>query len=494
MFLWCFYYLGSQACKEEYRLVNSKPFHKARLALAEPTVQSILSEPGFDTMEAKNLNEALVGASVFSQVTANTITQRPLPYDAFGNPLVPFIETLNTKSNALDRLLNRTGWLQVPPGWDADFSSYSGPSLYQNYSWTEFGPIDNGNLTYDNSHQYLGKLNFVSQYMFINCSLPERRLLAAFPNGTLAYSETSVNFTNNDRGLDAAGRPTLPQQFELWGRWNSTTIDYQSGLTVPTNGSIVSVCNITKSIVDVESTCVVKGCTAKKMRYNKANPSPSPVTPFDDVAFAEKFFNYLLQSTGPPVELTPGDYSASTDISAMIDLGSVMESFRAGSDGTDDGYIIQGSAIKLSRLVNTYYMASVSLYGDCIVALSNCTQFHGKGAVYNPQYLLSIPWIVVDFISCFILLAAAFFAYWLRTRTLAPDIFGYVSSLTRENPHFNIPTENGSTLSGMERARLLANVKLKIGGYSAQGLPRVVVSHVANGYEAEALKKEGKYA
>jgi hypothetical protein len=80
-------------------------------------------------------------------------------------------------------------------------------------------------------------------------------------------------------------------------------------------------------------------------------------------------------------------------------------------------------------------------------------------------------------------------------RTIAPDIFGYISSLTRENPHFALATEKGSALSGLERARLLGNVKIKIGEYTHEdGLPRVVVSHVTEGVDVGTLKKEGRYA
>jgi hypothetical protein len=66
-----------------------------------------------------------------------------------------------------------------------------------------------------------------------------------------------------------------------------------------------------------------------------------------------------------------------------------------------------------------------------------------KGALYAPQYRLSIPLVIVDLISCKILLAAALASMWLRKNTRALDIFGYVSSLTRNDPHLNL-LEGGS--------------------------------------------------
>lgn len=86
---------------------------------------------------------------------------------------------------------------------------------------------------------------------------------------------------------------------------------------------------------------------------------------------------------------------------------------------------------------------------------------HMKGAPYQPQYRLNWVWMVLDYIGCVVLLVAASVAVWLRKRTLAPDIFGYVSSLTRENPMIDLPA-GGSTLSGLDRARMMKGIKVKI--------------------------------
>lgn len=44
----------------------------------------------------------------------------------------------------------------------------------------------------------------------------------------------------------------------------------------------------------------------------------------------------------------------------------------------------------------------------------------------------------------------------------APDMMGYVSSFTYNNPYMSVPT-GGESLGAMERARLLRDVKVKIG-------------------------------
>jgi hypothetical protein len=55
---------------------------------------------------------------------------------------------------------------------------------------------------------------------------------------------------------------------------------------------------------------------------------------------------------------------------------------------------------------------------------------------------------------------------------VAPDILGYVSSMTIENPYTSIPgvpLGSGSTLNGLERSKLLRNVRVRIGDVREAG-------------------------
>lgn len=499
LFLWCFYYLGSQACKLEYALADSRPFHKTGLAMLNPDVLSGLSPGVLDNptrdKALQSMSRALISAS------ANTDSQRAqTPYDNNGNPRVPVIEMIPTKSfNSIRNLTNPTHWLDVLPLAEQQYAGYSGPVVYQKFDINEYSD-DKWDRLYDSTHQYLGKVNLTAQYFLFQCGLPKNHSINDFPDGTLPGTEASVNMTANDRAVNSNGEPTLPKQFNLWSRW---TANYQAG---PTNGSVLSICNLTMSMVDVQATCLANGCSAKKVRYNPAHTVSRVITPFDNDTFATNFFDSLLQSMGPPLEQIKGDVQFSTQISSLLNVNSWFNGPYQDPSYPDFQYSLELAssvvAASLTHLVNTYYSASQAYQHDCsaydgtIKSFdSNCTFWISNGASYNRQYLLSIPWIIVDFASCLVLLGASIFAYWLRTRTLAPDIFGYVSSFTRENPHFDLPTENGSTLSGLERARLLSDVRIKIGEFRLDdGVPRIVVSHGVEGYEAVGLTKVGKYA
>ena len=67
----------------------------------------------------------------------------------------------------------------------------------------------------------------------------------------------------------------------------------------------------------------------------------------------------------------------------------------------------------------------------------------------------------MDFIACNIIFLAALALLYLRKQITAPDIFGYVSSLTRHSPYMSLP-DTGTTLSGLKRAGLMKHVKVRI--------------------------------
>ncbi|KAK5089360.1 hypothetical protein LTR70_007093 [Exophiala xenobiotica] len=81
-----------------------------------------------------------------------------------------------------------------------------------------------------------------------------------------------------------------------------------------------------------------------------------------------------------------------------------------------------------------------------------------KISVYNANYV----WITVLLIVSVILLLCALASLALRIFTIAPDILGFVSSLTRDSPYFESLSPGGSLLDGEQRARKLRSLKVQI--------------------------------
>ncbi|RAR00722.1 hypothetical protein DDE82_007094 [Stemphylium lycopersici] len=70
---------------------------------------------------------------------------------------------------------------------------------------------------------------------------------------------------------------------------------------------------------------------------------------------------------------------------------------------------------------------------------------------YNPA------WLALLFVASSITLATGIVALVLKRKTLGPEMFGFVTSMTYENPWVKVP-DGGTMLDAMERARLLKDV------------------------------------
>jgi hypothetical protein len=493
VFVWSFYYLGSQACKLEYRLTVALPRSKMGLAWPKADYPSkLISGSGIDgKLLVQNMNENLISTAYYTEVSRKDHK----PYDLWGNPLVPVIEDVP--------FLSQDDWSRVDSPEHASYAAYAGPELYTRSLWSQWG-FPNPGFGYDSSHQYLGEFIFSTNYTLVSCDPPKLDKFELFPNETLPGADTAIRLVESDRLRDANGRPTSPRQLELWGRWNVGLADANAA-AMP-NGSVVSLCHLTQSFIEAKTICDIPGCSSRDVRYSPLHNGTVASTPFDDDAFAAYFFDNLLNATGPPQVRESEIIKSPTTVSWLIGLSNaVMTSYEQGSaNATFGGDTVNGiasTARGLTKLINTYYAASQNHANSCASGDDKqfpefCAYTTVKGAIYDPQFLLSIPWAIIDFLSCLVLFLAAVFSFWLRRKTLAPDIFGFVSSLTRENPHFALETGDGSTLSGLERARLLGKVKVKIGDVAGdrEEVGRIGLSHVADGYEAKRLQKERKYA
>jgi hypothetical protein len=89
------------------------------------------------------------------------------------------------------------------------------------------------------------------------------------------------------------------------------------------------------------------------------------------------------------------------------------------------------------------------------------------------QYVCHIWYAIITITISLFLVAAALVALVLSILTKAPDTLGYVSTAARDNPH--VTTQVASHLDGLEAARLLQNVRIRIGDVNSTA----EVGHVA---------------
>jgi hypothetical protein len=86
----------------------------------------------------------------------------------------------------------------------------------------------------------------------------------------------------------------------------------------------------------------------------------------------------------------------------------------------------------------------------------------GRKTTRREIFVCNFAWVALLLSSSTIILITGSIALVLKRKTLGPEMFGFVSSMTYENPWVKIP-KGGTMLDAMERTRLLKDVDVYIG-------------------------------
>ncbi|KAH8706100.1 hypothetical protein GQ44DRAFT_819031 [Phaeosphaeriaceae sp. PMI808] len=83
-------------------------------------------------------------------------------------------------------------------------------------------------------------------------------------------------------------------------------------------------------------------------------------------------------------------------------------------------------------------------------------------SISRAVYKANIPWCLTLLFTTSVLIVLGILNLILSWLTIAPDLFSYAASMTRDNPYTNNPN-GGSALGGTERSRLLKKLRVQIG-------------------------------
>jgi hypothetical protein len=437
VFTWSWYYLGSQAVSREYVFQVSSSYYNTRIFYQSTETPSI-----FQNLSSLTSPDVITANSIYN-VNYNSATGTGAS-DIYGSAVIPMI---NQPSDSGFGAPGKGGWRSVPSSHSAQkkadtdvvYSSYIGVPIYgANSQWAGPG--------------WIGNYRINASYIYANCSKLDVHPAENFPSGAIPTLPTAFNITNQTR-----------DGYTILDVWNRAS-----------NSSIHSSCLLETHWVELQSSCDAVYCQVEKIRPTPGREIPSPSTPFTNLSVGQRFFEELVLAGGVPAPETVTD--------GVIYLNSGLEySEGTWSNWYDSQSTAQSLSTGISQMFNTYLAASQPQdaywyleyeYMAQLVSgkVQNVTWPTGPihGALYNPTYVLSIPWIVVDLVTCMILLGGALASFWLRTRTTAPDCFGYVSSMSMDHPDIHMP-QGASTMSGVERARAMKGVKVKIAALGADG-------------------------
>lgn len=465
VFLWCFYYLGSQASKREYAYAASHTYR-----------------PMLGLYPATRMDDFLNDFEYYSEQMNRDFLTYLTTYDDLGKlPTYGIDKDSNTLLPNPSRppyyLLNQNGTVNVTkpvkihPSQASYLTDFGRPLYYQeSYTYTD---NDNKTTTYNywDDGRLMGDYTLYTSYIKFDCWSLDIFAADQFPMGLQGPRLLSINITSLVNSTQNASNHS-PQRIELWRRWDSDTnmTDYYGNtITAPNigganGGAIRTMCDIFEPRIKADVHCTETACLVTKMSSQAVSPNSLETTIFSNVTFANIFFNSMLSSEVAPKAKDLANAGQIASYFAVSDDVIVNASTNSLDPETKQETLDSQTSI-LEMMINTYLNLGerqVQPFEANVTDPAGFEQVRFIGAPWEPHYAVFWQWIAIDYVSGLLLLAAAFASFWLRRRTLIPDIFGFVSSLTRDNPHFPVLPAS-STLDGITRTRAMRNVRVRIG-------------------------------
>ncbi|ETI26582.1 hypothetical protein G647_03360 [Cladophialophora carrionii CBS 160.54] len=485
IFVWSWYYVGSQATTREYSYRDSDSHTTQLVAFLDSKAVSPFSGDEINKQHTSPVKTTDMTAryhmySSFTAGTQKTNVQGAKSVqgaDIYGATLTPWYGPPRGSPDGWRNLdFDDDNWLEISHMSDQPVMSSIGTSLY----WRNLSASEPDVWT---PQKMVGSFYYEVSNFQANCTAPFLSTKEK-PRGAVAGLSTTMNMTA--MGPDS----TKPRELYFWHWVNDTH-------------SLTSTCEMTNVTLQIDALCTAATCKPTRVRHI----STSPRTLLDSDVFATSFFNSMLLACGMPQH--EGDFSTFDNDNGLVDLKNQLEENELHDPATLATAQAEAQfplSMAITRFMNTYFRSSQMLrYEHDIqndLSVSGSIELNDNpdfaflamnGAIYNPQYWLSWPWLAMDIVSNLVLLVAAICAFWLRKHTLAPDIFGFVSSLTRDNPHLHLP-EGGSTLSGVERSRAMTLVKVKIADVGEDAnVGRVALTRIDGSEQVKDLEKGKTY-
>ncbi|KAK5946706.1 hypothetical protein PMZ80_000849 [Knufia obscura] len=250
------------------------------------------------------------------------------------------------------------------------------------------------------------------------------------------------------------------------------------------NAGWIAAYNCTMGNYHVESDilCTNSDCHVRRVRPSKNASWSTRGWPFPNNSTLLSYYllTWLGTATGQqhPSSISPIDfYVSGSDTPFIASIGSAAEI-------SYDNVTGEQFAKRLQSLVNTGWQlgyqnqatAQKPPDNETALALStnpSTSSLYDGGVGYTTTattgtttsrhdiFIANKAWVTVTVIVAFILLFCGIASMIFKYGSRSPDILGFVSSMTRDNPNFEqIP--GGGKLDGLQRARVLRHVRVQI--------------------------------
>ncbi|KAF2759790.1 hypothetical protein EJ05DRAFT_484697 [Pseudovirgaria hyperparasitica] len=441
--------------------------------------------------------------------------------DLWGNPRIPRIDTL------VNVTADNNGWLPVPdvltPG---QYSALVGipvagvlpvdeVDLEVTSSYLEFSCPWQGKLPYSGNETLpLGRiwgLNGTTRRIGENVfgDALKGTQTTFFLDTDTPFTDARLNGINYDADVPEYNFPFDKDEPSLR---DPRTITFGSRYWPPNETesyTILRWCTVTARYVDVVFRCDKGSCLANKMRkaekYSKRNNN---ITVLDWNTTTTNLFEQLPRSHGS-VQFGRSEEMTMTEKY----IRGALNVYSTGTQVVDMEHVtMEDFNDRFTRVMNTYLhlaqgpfafagnippIAAFGPYGNSTMengtamtaATSGVTNYGDSESVVAPWYgfpsmatnktfqkvyQCNFLWLAVMEASSGILLCLGIAGLIMKIRCRAPDMLGYVASMTYDNPYVVLPA-GGCVFSAMERAQRLKRMEVRIGDVQ----PRSKMGHVA---------------
>ncbi|KAJ5707908.1 hypothetical protein N7488_007709 [Penicillium malachiteum] len=220
-------------------------------------------------------------------------------------------------------------------------------------------------------------------------------------------------------------------------------------------------------------------CRATRVQKNKAIGSSLPDF-FSSSTTFNNFTESILKALPAGQEATPTalDYWMSNPFGTYPQLKANITLYELSADIFSR---------RLTQMVNSFYMARLGYQFMTRTSLDGLqsnttgnettvksdtghvkfTLVSGNGLEIDTNFTLSTNpgWITAFILTIVLMMAASIITFYITTEILIPDVLGYVSSLTRDNPHIS-DSDIPVVIGGLQRTELLGSMALRMGDVS----------------------------
>ena len=432
----------------------------------------------FDSANTLRYARMFLTAFVSANMLASTDILKS-PVDQWNNIKVPRLDAMAYSADA-----SNNPWVPIANGSTMTWASLSGLMIQ--------GLNASGNSTFIIQTSYIdvtcsdpiqtdGDSNFTDMLKSVGLAVHINNASSPFTRDGGSFSLFLDTNSNSFTRFDA------PQN--LFYASKAAILTHESN-TKP--GIEVYNCSYTTPKIEGNVTCVGQDCAITQVRRWEDPPFSSLQPPFDWRQFSNLLL-FIPSSLGYPhyAYTSPVDhYMLGSDAPFSVGYESDARNFSKVS-GADFGK-------RLTTLINTVWQANLASFS---ISLGSSADFNTKertpgwvpaatATAMNVQRFEKVKYAanrsnaIILIVITVVLQICAIVGLVLREMTSAPDILGYVSTMTRDNVHTAVPS-GGNTLNGVERARCLSDMRVQLAdARPGDDVGHIVLRSVNNGNES----------